>query len=239
MDADKTPTLYLIPVTLGGGDPRTVLPARNFEIMKHVRHFVVENTRSARRFIRACDPAADIGALSFAELNEHTPASDVPAMLAPMEEGLDMGCMSEAGCPAVADPGALLVAEAQRRGFRVVPLVGPSSIILALMASGFNGQCWAFEGYLPTDAAQRRARVRTMLQRIDREDRTEIFIETPYRNGALLKELCDILPPQVHLCVACDVTCPDESIRTMTVARWRQTSADAYRKRPAIFLLHR
>lgn len=218
-------------------EPSDVLPRRNIELLAQTRYFVVEELRTARRFLKACDRSIDIDSLHFSVLNEHTPPGEVDAMLAPALEGHDIGVISEAGCPAVADPGADLVAVAQRKGVRVVPLVGPSSILLALMASGFNGQSFAFAGYLPIDSGRRAAAIKEMERNV-RKGQTQIFIETPYRNARLIAELSAALPPDMLLCVACDITGAGESIRTMPLRKWRTDKAD-YGKRPAIFLLYR
>lgn len=236
-ESKESPVLYLLPVPLSDVAPENVMPAANIEVARRVRHFIVEDIRSARRFLKRCDRAIDIDALTFAELNEHTPAEAVPAMLAPLERGEDMAVISEAGCPAVADPGALAVAAAHRRGYRVVPLVGPSSILLALMASGFNGQTWAFAGYLPYDNDARGRALREMERRIRQERQTQIFIETPYRNNRLIAELCRRLPGDMMLCVASDVTGPRESIVTLPLSRWNTRKYD-YDKIPTIFLLY-
>lgn len=231
------PALYLFPVPMGDSPVTDVLPAHNIELIKTVRHFVVENIRSARRFLKACDRSIDIDAISFTELNEHTRPEEVAAMLAPMEQGHDIGIISEAGCPAIADPGADLVAVAQRRGYEVVPLVGPSSIIMSLMASGFNGQSFAFLGYLPIDEGRRAARFKEMEQRIRRERQTQIFIETPYRNHRLIEDLCRRLPSDMLLCVASDISCSRQSIVTRRLAEWEKASYN-YNKIPTIFLLY-
>lgn len=236
-ESKESPVLYLLPVPLSDVAPENVMPAANIEVARRVRHFIVEDLRSARRFLKRCDRAIDIDALTFAELNEHTPSEAVPAMLAPLERGEDMAVISEAGCPAVADPGALAVAAAHRRGYRVVPLVGPSSILLALMASGFNGQTWAFAGYLPYDNDARGRALREMERRIRQERQTQIFIETPYRNNRLIAELCRRLPGDMMLCVASDVTGPRESIVTLPLSRWNTRKYD-YDKIPTIFLLY-
>lgn len=214
-----------------------VMPAFNLAIVKEIRHFIVEDLRTARRFLKRVDRSIDIDSLSFALLNEHTSPADVPAMLAPMERGEDMGVMSDAGCPAVADPGALAVAEAQRRGYRVRPLVGPSSILLALMGSGFNGQSFTFRGYLPVEAPARAAALKDMTREIERYRRTQIFIETPYRNNRLLAELASALPGEMLLCVASDITGERESIITRPLRQWRTATYD-YGRIPAIFLLY-
>lgn len=230
--------LYLFPVPLSEGDTEGVLPRRNLELLRGVRYFVVENLRSARRFLKRCDRSIDIDALHFTELSEHTDVKDVPAMLAPLEQGHAMGVISEAGCPAVADPGADLVAVAQRRGLKVVPLVGPSSILMALMGSGLNGQSFTFNGYLPVDGAARTARLREMERAIHRDGTTQLFIETPYRNNRLIEELARTLRAETLLCVASDITGPRESIVTLPAHKWRTRKYD-YNKIPTIFALGR
>lgn len=235
--SNPQPTLYLLPVPIGTTTPAEVMPPRNIEVARTVRHFIVENLRSARRFLKACDRSIDIDSLTMSVLDEHTPESDVASMLEPMRRGEDMAVVSEAGCPAVADPGALAVAEAQRCGYRVVPLIGPSSILLSLMASGFNGQTWAFAGYLPVERDRRAARLREMTRRIRQERQTQIFIETPYRNNRLIGELCQALPADMLLCVAADITGPGESIITRRLGDWAKMTYD-YAHTPAIFLLY-
>ena len=234
---DNEGKIYLFPVPMGATEAADVLPQRNIDILRTVRHFVVENVRSARRFIRQCGKDIDIDSLTFTELSEHTPPEAIPAMLEPVTHGQDVGVISEAGCPAVADPGADLVAAAQRRGYQVVPLVGPSSIIMSLMGSGFNGQNFAFCGYLPVDEGKRRARLREMESRIRRERQTQIFIETPYRNNRMIQWLCSVLPPEMLLCVASDITGEKESIVTHPVSYWKTAKYD-YTKIPTIFLLY-
>ena len=235
-NADK-PTLYLLPVPLSDVAPEVVMPAANIEVARTVKHFIVENIRSARRFLKRCDRDIDIDSLTLVELNEHTDPRHVAAMRAPMKQGCDMAVVSEAGCPAVADPGALAVAEAHRCGYRVRPLVGPSSILLSLMASGFNGQTWAFAGYLPRESDQRTRALKNMQRRIESERQTQIFIETPYRNNKLIAELCQRLPGGMLLCVASDVTGPNESVITRPISAWAKAKYD-YDKVPTIFLLY-
>ncbi len=237
IDTDNVPTLYLLPVPLSDVAPEVVMPSVNIDIARQVKHFIVENIRSARRLLKRCDRSIDIDTLTFAELNEHTDPREVAAMLEPMKRGMDMAVISEAGCPAVADPGALAVAEAQRRGYRVRPLIGPSSILLSLMASGFNGQTWAFAGYLPHDTDSRGRALKEMQRRIERERQTQIFIETPYRNNKLIAELCQRLPGHMLLCVASDVTGPKESILTRPLSAWAKANYN-YDKIPTIFLLY-
>ncbi len=233
----STPVLYLLPVPLSDTDPACVMPARNIEVARSVKYFIVENVRSARRFLKRCDRDIDIDSLQFTVLDEHTPEQAVAGMLAPMAEGHDMAVVSEAGCPAVADPGALAVEQAHRSGYRVVPLIGPSSILLSLMASGFNGQTFAFAGYLPYANDDRVKALKEMERRIRRERQTQIFIETPYRNNKLVSELARRLSPELRLCVASDVTGPRESVRTMSLRDWSRATYD-YDKTPAIFLLY-
>lgn len=235
---EKVPCIYLIPVTLSGGAPEKVLPSYNLEIIRSLGYFVVENLRSARRFLKSCDRSIVIDNLKFAELNEHTPPEEVAGLLRPAEEGYDIGVISEAGCPAVADPGADLVAVAQRKGYRIVPLVGPSSILMSLMGSGFNGQNFAFNGYLPVDKDARAAKLKEMERRIRHENQTQIFIETPYRNNRLIAELAKSLPSSMALCVASDITGDKESIITRQLSWWAKAHYD-YDKTPTIFLLYK
>lgn len=229
--------LYLIPSTMSDAPVSDVIPEKNLEVIRGVKHFVVENVRTVRRFLKRCDRSIDIDSLSFTVLDEHTVAADIPAMLQPIADGYPVGVISEAGCPAIADPGADLVAIAQQRGIEVVPLVGPSSILLSLMGSGFNGQSFAFIGYLPHEAKARTTRLRELEQRIRRENQTQIFIETPYRNNKLIAELIATLPPSMKLCVASDITGPQQSIVTLPLAKWGKRKYD-YDKIPTIFLLN-
>ena len=228
--------LYLIPVNISSAATAAVMPQENMETARRIKHFIVENVRTARRFLKSVDPGIDIDSITFTELSEHTPESEVPAMLAPIEAGEAVGVMSEAGCPAGADPGALAVAEAQRRGMRVIPLVGPSSLLLALMGSGFNGQSFAFLGYLPFESSKRSRAFSDMQRDIAHRRQTQIFIETPYRNNKLIAELCRRMPAEMLLCVASDLTGPDEKITTMPLRRWATARYD-YDRRPTVFLL--
>lgn len=228
--------LYLIPSAMSDGPLDAVMPAVNLEIIRNVKYFVVENVRTTRRFLKRCDPSIDINSLSFTVLDEHTPQSEVAAMLDPLLAGYPVGVISEAGCPAVADPGADLVAVAQRKGLEVVPLVGPSSILLSLMASGFNGQTFAFSGYLPYDEKARAAKFKEMERRIVHERQTQIFIETPYRNTRLIAELTRHFGNGMLLCVATDITGPRQSITTRPLGWWK-THAPEIDKIPSIFLL--
>jgi len=231
--------LYLIPTQLSDVPLERVLPAHNIDVVREIRHYVVESLRSARRFLKKCDRDIDIDSLTFNELNEHTNLKDttaIEAMLDPIGRGEAVGVISDAGCPAVADPGADLVAIAQRKGYKVFPLVGPSSILMSLMASGFNGQSFAFLGYLPVESAARQARLKEMTRRIERERQTQIFIEAPYRNNQLIADLAAHLPSGMRLCVASDITGEGQSIITRTIAQWKQAKYD-YHKVPTIFLL--
>jgi 16S rRNA (cytidine1402-2'-O)-methyltransferase len=220
--------LYAIPTPLGGS-AADALPAPSIQLVQGLKDFAVENAKSARAFLAA------IG-MSVRELNIQVVAEDVAPLLQPLREGRALGLLSEAGCPAIADPGARLVEAAHAEGFRVVPLVGPSSIALALMASGLEGQRFAFCGYLPREPAQRARRIRELEQRSRRERETEIFIETPYRNDALLGALLETCHPATRVCVAADLTLASESIAVRTVSEWKRARAPIG-KRPAVFLL--
>ena len=232
------PALYLIPVTLGDTPLEKVLPAYNKEVILQIKHFIVEEVRTARRFLKKVESSIDIDSLTFYPLNKHTQATDIAGYLKPLMAGEPMGVISEAGCPAVADPGADVVAIAQRRGLKVVPLVGPSSILLSVMASGFNGQSFAFHGYLPIEQGERTKRIKMLEQRSYAENQTQLFIETPYRNRRLLEELIQTCRPQTRLCIACNVTCEDEYICTKSMKEWKGHLPDL-EKRPCIFLIYK
>lgn len=219
--------LYAIPAPLGGA-PQDALPAPALSIVRGLRDFAVENAKSARAFLGALD--LPVRELNLVEIDSERD------LLAPLRAGRPLGLISEAGCPAIADPGAQLVEAAHREGFRVVPLIGPSSITLALMASGLEGQRFAFCGYLPRDATERAQRLRQLESRSRRERETEIFIETPYRNDALFAALLETCAPATQLCIAADLTLASESVRTKRVAEWRREKS-AIGKRPAVFLL--
>ena len=230
--------LYLIPVGMSDSPIDHYLPAHNVEITRQIKHFIVENVRTARRFLKKCDKAINIDELTFYELNNHTDLSEVESYLAALAEGQPIGVMSEAGCPAVADPGALPVAIAQRKGYKVVPLVGPSSILMAQMASGFNGQGFAFNGYLPIETSARNQKIKELENDAYRKDMTQIFIETPYRNNRLIETLCKTLRPDTLLCVASAITDSDhESIVTLKVKQWAKRKFN-YDKIPTIFLIY-
>ena len=227
------PTLYAIPTPLGA-TPERSLPAPVLGQVVALRDFVAENAKSARAFLSAC--GGKPREVSIVELNEHSAPGEVAQMLQPLRQGRDLGLLSEAGSPAIADPGALLVEAAHREGCRVVPLVGPSSIVLALMASGLEGQRFAFCGYLPRDAAERRQQLKKLEKRSREERETEIFIETPYRNDAMLSALLEACAPGTRLCLAADLTLESERIRTRTIAEWRR-AGEPVGRRPAVFLL--
>lgn len=231
-------SLYLIPVTLGETEHRRVLPDYNREVVGRINHFIVENVRTARRFLKKADPAIVIDELTFYELNKHTSGQEVAGYLAPLARGEDVGVISEAGCPAIADPGADVVAIAQRKGYPVVPLVGPSSILMSVMGSGFNGQSFAFHGYLPIDASERTNAIKRLEGRIYAENQTQLFIETPYRNNKLAEELIRTCRPSTKLCIASQITCPDEFIRTRPVKEWVGKVPDLSKK-PTIFLIYK
>ena len=230
--------LYLLPVTLGDTAIDKVLPAYNAGIIREIKHFIVEDVRSARRFLKKVDREIDIDTLSFYPLNKHTSPEDISGYLNPLAEGHSMGVISEAGCPAVADPGADVVAIAQRRNLKVVPLVGPSSIILSVMASGFNGQSFAFHGYLPIEPNERSKRLKELEGRIYSEHQTQLFIETPYRNHKMIEDILLNCRPQTKLCIAADITCEGEYIQTRTVKDWKGHVPELS-KIPCIFLLYK
>jgi 16S rRNA (cytidine1402-2'-O)-methyltransferase len=228
--------LYAIPTPLGG-EPADTLPAPALDTIRELQDFVAENAKSARAFLSKVGMKRPLQEISISTLDEHTAAANVAPLLQPLREGRHLGLVSEAGCPAIADPGALLVEAAQREGFRVIPLIGPSSITLALMASGLEGQRFAFCGYLPREKDERENKIKDLEQRSRRERETEIFIETPYRNDALLASLLQVCNSTTRLCVAADLTLPTEAIRTQTVSEWREAGSAAIGRRPAVFLL--
>lgn len=231
-------SLFLIPVTLGETSIEQVLPSYNREVILGIKHFIVENIRSARRFLKKTDALINIDELTFYELNKHTKPEQIESYLNPIKEGMHVGIISEAGCPAIADPGADIVSIAQRKGYKIVPLVGPSSILMALMASGFNGQSFAFHGYLPIESNDRIRKIKQLEQRIYHEHQTQIFIETPYRNSKLAEDLIRNCSPTTKLCIAMNITCEDEFIRTFNIQNWKKQLPDMDKK-PCIFLLYK
>lgn len=228
--------LYLIPTPLGDNEPAEVLPAGVIERACSLRVFVVEEIRTARRFLSRYGLRGHIAELEFHELNEHSSAADVEALGSLFDRGEDVGLLSEAGLPAVADPGAELVALCHRRGVEVVPLVGPSSLMLALMASGLNGQSFAFCGYVPAKPEERRNALKALEKQSAAARRSQIIIETPYRNDALLADMLQTLSPRTRICVAADITLPSQFIRTDSVAGWR-SHVPVIGKRPCVFII--
>jgi 16S rRNA (cytidine1402-2'-O)-methyltransferase len=229
--------LYLVPNLLGIVPPANVLPVRTIAVARNLRHFVAENAKIARAFLKTIETSAPIQSIAIAELNEHTPESAVEALLGPALAGNDLGLLSDAGCPAVADPGARLVAAAHRSGVRVVPLVGPSSILLALMASGLNGQGFTFHGYLPVKSAARAPALRQLEDQARKTGFTQIFIEAPYRNAAMLQAIVATCSVSTQVVVAADLTLETEEIVALSVAGWRGRDPARYQDRPAIFML--
>ena len=228
--------LYLIPSPLGEGDPQAVLGGAVFDCIKHIRTFVVEEVRTARRFLSSAGLKGSIDSLEFFELNEHTAEADAAGYVALLEAGQDVGLISEAGLPAVADPGSILVAEAHRHDIEVVPLVGPSSLMMALMSSGMNGQSFAFTGYLPVKPAERRSRLAELEKISRRLGQTQIIIETPYRNDSLLADMLAVLSGATRICIAANITQPDAYIRTRSVEQWKR-AVPAIGKRPCVFVI--
>lgn len=230
-------TLYLIPVPLGHCPIDTVLPAAVRNTAKQLNHFVAENAKSARAFLKSLPSDTPLQQIVIHELSEHTAAAALPGLLAPLHTGIDVGLISEAGCPAVADPGANLVALAHNEGIRVVPMIGPSSILLALMGSGLSGQNFAFHGYLPVKDEERQKKLRDLEKDSRQEKRAQIFIETPYRNRQMLETLIKTCAESTRICVACDLTTDSEFIMTRTPSEWRRRGLPAIDRRPTVFLL--
>lgn len=230
--------LILFPVPIGAEEVGLSLPPANADLLATCHTFIVEELRTARRFLKRAGYPHAIDDTVFHLLNEHTSPEEIGNYLDAIEEGENVGLLSEAGLPCVADPGAMITRVAQRRGIEVVPLVGPSSLMLALMASGFNGQSFAFVGYLPVDKSRRAAAIRHLEERLHREHQTQIFIEAPYRNNQMLEALCATLQPQTQVCVACDLTLPTQYIRTLPSARWKteRTQVNLH-KRNTVFLI--
>ena len=237
----KYGTLYLIPVTLGDDNIAallpTSLPSDVIKIAQTLEHFVVESEKTARQFLSAIKTAKPVRELTLNLLNEHTLDKDVAALLAPLLAGKDVGLMSDAGCPGVADPGAKLVALAHQKNIKVVPFVGPSSILLALMASGLNGQQFAFLGYLPVDKQGRNLRLKEIEKRSQTHNETQIFIETPYRNQHMLEAILSSCNANTRLCVASQVSLPDEMIVTKRISEWKQGALPDLNKKPTVFLI--
>ncbi len=230
-------TLYLIPVTLGDDNITSVLPPDVVSIVQKLDVFIVESEKSARHFLSTIKTLKPVRELTLHLLNEHTNDKDVSALLKPLLAGQNVGLMSDAGCPGIADPGAKLVALAHQKNIKVIPFVGPSSILLSLMASGLNGQQFAFLGYLPVDKQARNLRLKEIEKRSLTHKETQIFIETPYRNQHMLEAILSTCHPNTKLCVACDISLNTEMIATKTVANWKQSPLPDLHKRPTVFLL--
>jgi len=230
-------TLYLIPCTLGDTPAEQVLPQHVINVARSLQYYVVEQLKTARQFLSALKHEQPIQSLHFETLNEHTAPAELSALLTPLLAGHDVGIISEAGCPGIADPGAALVELAHKNGIRVIPLVGPSSILLALMASGMNGQCFAFHGYLPINDADRSKTIAQLEAESASRRQTQLFIETPYRNDKLFQALIAKCQPRTLLCVATDVSLESEQIYTRTIQQWKSQPAPQLNKRPSLFLL--
>lgn len=230
--------LYLIPTTLGEMDPNDVLPQTVKRAIDFIGDYIVENEKTARKFIKSIHPEKVQSGLRISTLNKRTEDSEYNAMIAPCLNGYNIGLMSEAGCPGVADPGAVIVKIAHEKGIQVVPLVGPSSILLAMMGSGMNGQSFAFNGYLPIDKGDKKAALKSYENLSNSKNQSQIFIETPYRNNKLLEDLLQVLQPNTHLCIATDITLPTEYIKTLRVADWKKVKVDLH-NRPTIFIIHK
>lgn len=228
--------VYLIPTTLGDNAPLEVLPISIKRTIENIDHYIVENEKTARRFIKKVSPSKSQGDIVIETINKYTDPAVIPSFLDPCIHGDDVGVLSEAGCPGIADPGADIVRTAHEKRIQVVPLVGPSSILMAMMSSGMNGQNFAFNGYLPIDLPERKAMIKR-LERISKETgQSQIFMETPYRNDKLLKELTKTLQKSTRLCIAADITLPTEFIKTKSVHEWKELDVDL-NKRPTIFII--
>lgn len=230
--------LYLIPTTLGEIDPMDVLPQTVKRATEFIDDYIVENEKTARKFIKSINPEKIQASLRLSVLNKHTKVSEYNQMIQPCLEGKNIGLMSEAGCPGVADPGAVIVKIAHEKGIQVVPLVGPSSILLAIMASGMNGQSFAFNGYLPIDKDEKRMAIKNLEKLSHDKNQSQIFIETPFRNNKLLEDILLALQPGTHLCIATDITLPTEYIKTLKAADWKKTKVELH-NRPTIFIIHK
>ena len=238
IDYNMKGKLYLIPTTLGENEPLEVMPYSVRTVVERVDHFIVENEKSARKFIKKITPKKSQPSLIIMKLDKYADEMETRTYLDVCEQGISVGLLSEAGVPAVADPGATIVKLAHEKDIQVVPLVGPSSILLAVMASGMNGQSFAFNGYLPIDKGDRKKAIKE-LERISKEkNQSQIFIETPYRNDKMFADLKSALTPQTRLCIAVDITLPEEYIKTYTIAEWKQKQPDLH-KRPAIFIIQK
>lgn len=230
--------LYLIPTTLGEGNPEDVLPQTVKKTIEFLDYYIVENEKTARKFIKSIYPEKVQSSLILSTLNKHTEVTDHNEMIKPCLQGINIGLMSEAGCPGVADPGAAIVKLAHEKGIQVVPLVGPSSILLAMMGSGMNGQNFAFNGYLPIDKSDKKSALKSYENLSYNKNQSQIFIETPYRNNKLLEDFLQVFQPNTYLCIAVDITLPTEYIKTMKISEWKKTKIDLH-NRPTIFIVHK
>lgn len=230
--------LYLIPTTMGDCDPMDVLPQTVKRTIDFIDYYIVENEKTARKSIKEVHPEKKQSELILFVLNKRTEVKEHQDFIQPLLEGKNVGLMSEAGCPGVADPGAVIVKLAHENGIQVVPLVGPSSILLAMMASGMNGQSFTFHGYLPIDKDEKRVSFKTLERTSFEKNQSQIFIETPYRNNNLLEDLLQTLHPETHLCIATDITLPTEYIKTKRISAWKKEKIDLH-KRPTIFIIHK
>jgi 16S rRNA (cytidine1402-2'-O)-methyltransferase len=238
MEPTKFGKLYMIPVPLGENDPSEVLAPTIKATIARIDDFIVENEKTARKFIKRIHPEKVQANLRLSSLNKHTQPDELLSMIQPCLNGHDLGIMSESGCPGVADPGAVIVKLAHQKGIQVVPLVGPSSILLALMASGMNGQSFAFNGYLPIDKSEKKSALKFYEKLSAEKNQSQIFIETPYRNHKLIDDLTQTLQPNTLLCIAADITLETELIKTQRVQDWKKSKIDID-KRPAIFIIHK
>ena len=230
--------LYLIPTTLGDNAPLEVLPMSVKKIIEQTNTYIVENEKTARRFIKKISSGKSQAALNIFHLNKFTDASELPEFIEPCLKGINVGLLSEAGCPGVADPGADVVKLAHQKNIKIIPLVGPSSILMAMMSSGLNGQNFAFNGYLPIDKAERKKEIKRLERLSFERNQSQIFIETPYRNNKMVEDLSHILENNTDVCVACDITLPTEFIKTQTANNWKKNMIDLH-KRPTIFIIHK
>lgn len=230
--------LYLIPCPLGDTPPLEVLPLLVRKAVEEIDYYIVEHEKNARAFIKNIVVRKSQPDLQFRMINKYTDTSEIPDMLAPCREGLNVGVISDAGCPGIADPGAAVVAEAHRQNIKVVPLVGPSSILMAMMASGFNGQNFAFNGYLPIDIRERRKEIKRLELLSEENNQSQLFIETPYRNNQLLESILNTVQPQTEVCIACDITLPSEFILTLPAEVWKTKKVDL-NKRPTLFIIQK
>lgn len=234
----KSGTLYLIPSTLGKTPDNNTLPEHTLEVLRRLDVLVVENIQTTVKFLQWVGDTLPEFKIRFYPLNKNTPDQEIFSFLKPLKAGNDAGILSEAGAPGVADPGSRLVRMAHQNGIRVVPLVGPSSILLALMASGMNGQSFTFHGYLPIDEKDRKRKISELEHESRREDRTQIFMEAPHRNNEMFKSLLQSCSAETMLCLAADISLPDELIRTMTISDWKKNKKPDLHKRPALFLIY-